>query len=365
MTVRVRQLIRVAAGAGGPPPPVATLSFVQQPTDTPVGQLFEPPIRVKVSDGVADVLVLSNNSGDCHINFEYATADSNGVATFTGLSAGTNPSTPEGCTVRVHNVTRPEVPDVISEPFHVTAAGPTNDLLRDLVGYWKMDSIFGPESSATGDLEFEPTNSPGAAEGILGTSRTFNGSTENPQFFVRLAPEEALTTGPVSYTLQAWVYLTNKDSGAFQSIWARYDYLLGTYYPEYIFYYQPGQDRLVFNWYYEPGTEAVVVAANNFGSPPLNTWLLVHIWVDYPVEIGISVNAGPPNVAAVIPAPVARPETWTWWGAMFNRTSGTVVSPFAGRLDELAFWKYRALTPDDRSKLWNNGNGLPFEAFQL
>lgn len=123
MTVRVRQLVRVAGGQIRPPqpPPVPpTMFFVQQPTDTPVGELFNPPVTVQVSDHrPGDVLILSMSSGACAIGTISAITDANGIATFNGLRAGFTPS--EGCSVEVRNDSRPDIATIVSEPFNVTS----------------------------------------------------------------------------------------------------------------------------------------------------------------------------------------------------------------------------------------------------
>lgn len=125
MTVKIRQVMRVTGkGKPGPPPVIPTMAFVQQPTDTELYQPFNPEVSVQISDGQPDVLVLQMNTGDCHINFAYATADATGLATFTGLTAGTNPSGPSGCTVRVSNITRPQVADIVSDVFYVIPPEP-------------------------------------------------------------------------------------------------------------------------------------------------------------------------------------------------------------------------------------------------
>lgn len=121
MTVRVRQLSRVSTGRLVPPiPPVeVTMFFIQQPTDTPVGELFNPPITVQVSDHrPGDVLILSMSSGSCAIGTISAVTDANGIATFNGLRAGSTAG--EGCSVEVRNDSRPNIRTIVSELFNVT-----------------------------------------------------------------------------------------------------------------------------------------------------------------------------------------------------------------------------------------------------
>lgn len=118
MTVRVRQLSRVSSGRIPPIPPVVpTMSFIQQPTDTLIDEPFVPPIAVRVSDDApGDQLVLTMNSGPCTVQSVSALTDVTGIAIFTGVTAGSVAA--EGCTLRVHNLTRPSIEDIISETFN-------------------------------------------------------------------------------------------------------------------------------------------------------------------------------------------------------------------------------------------------------
>lgn len=104
-------------------PVLPTMAFVQQPTDTVVGQLFTPPISVQISDGASDDVFITLVSGSCSgIGFLFVTADATGLAVFEGLRAGPYTSGALGCTLGVYNTSRPTiVGGIVSEPFHVLA----------------------------------------------------------------------------------------------------------------------------------------------------------------------------------------------------------------------------------------------------
>lgn len=116
MTVNLRQLVKTAGVSTPPPipPPVATMSFVQQPTNTFVNQLMLPPPSVQISDGASDSLTIF--SPTCDIGPVTVTADSTGFALFTGLLAG--PTAASACHLIVHNNTR-SLADITSLPFQL------------------------------------------------------------------------------------------------------------------------------------------------------------------------------------------------------------------------------------------------------
>lgn len=96
------------------------MRFIQQPTATLVNEPFDPPITVQISDGQPDTLIIFGNSGTCTVTSQTVTADATGLATFSGLIAGATPGV--GCTLTVHNLTRPEIADIVSDPFDVSQA---------------------------------------------------------------------------------------------------------------------------------------------------------------------------------------------------------------------------------------------------
>jgi len=99
---------------------IPTMTFSQQPATTQTGQAFSPAIAVQITPGAAHSLTLSVNQGPCTIMpaMSTVTANGSGLATFSGVVAGTVGT---GCTLRVHNNTNAAVMDIISNPFNVTA----------------------------------------------------------------------------------------------------------------------------------------------------------------------------------------------------------------------------------------------------
>jgi hypothetical protein len=113
------------------------MMFVQQPTDTPTGQPFIPPISVQISDFGNDILNISVYTGTCNIVPHTVTAV-DGFAEFTGFTAGITVGT--GCRLIVRNLSRPEVPDIISDPFDtLPPVGPT----WEVVAVTEVSGTFG------------------------------------------------------------------------------------------------------------------------------------------------------------------------------------------------------------------------------
>lgn len=160
MTVKVRQLVRVSSGRVPPvPPPVVTMEFVQQPTDTETGDLFTPTITVNISDGSNDSLTISLNSGLCGLTPLTVTAEA-GLAVFSGLRAG---NIGMGCTLRVHNNSNAQVEDIISLPFNVTVQPPPAiEIVNNGTAIGAGQSANGSTLAVSTQINGEPLNTTGA-----------------------------------------------------------------------------------------------------------------------------------------------------------------------------------------------------------
>ena len=150
MTVKVRQLVQ-HVGPPTPPPPVPTMFFVQQPTDTIAGEEFSPPVSVQISDNGNDVLLITSDT--CSSIGQQTVLAVNGFVQFTGLTAGIQEGT---CTLRVHNIIRPEVADITSFPFEVLPEIPPPVVT--------MEFVQQPTDTETGEL-FDPPVSVSISDG--------------------------------------------------------------------------------------------------------------------------------------------------------------------------------------------------------
>jgi hypothetical protein len=123
------------------------MSFVVQPTDTFINELFVPTIEVQISDGQADSLTIFSPS--CDIAPLTVTANSTGLAVFMGLMTG--PTDAISCNLIVHNNTRPSVPDITSVSFQILTA---------LVPSWQFlgSTIAGSTDSTAISVALNTTN---------------------------------------------------------------------------------------------------------------------------------------------------------------------------------------------------------------
>jgi hypothetical protein len=115
------------------------------------------------------------------------------------------------------------------------------------------------------------------------------------------------------------------------------------------------------------GTTITTVASTDIAL--FNRWSQVICWVDILSEIiyiQVNVNApGGPTVGTPVSTSISGIPFISVGDIVIGNCSGvTYVSPprFQGRVDDLAGWN-RILTEDERTALYNNGDGLCFDVF--
>ena len=232
-----------------------------------------------------------------------------------------------------------------------------NGLLNNLIGYWGLDEAAGANNATdkhSGGLTLTQYNSPASDTGkVYSTARTANGATNNRHF--RRTSETATQTGDVDFTLGAWVYpaVTNVS----QVVVCKLGDL-----SEYIMYYDSAVSRWKFGVSVN-GSDVYEVTASNFGAPSANAWYSVVGWHDSVNNLlGVSINNGTANTTAhttgvyVSTNPFVVASGWdganTFW-------------QLNGRIGPVAMWKSAGggggvLTSDQRTALYNAGNGLAY-----
>jgi hypothetical protein len=215
-----------------------------------------------------------------------------------------------------------------------------------LISYWSLGESSGNAVDSHGSNTLTQSGSPTSATGVVGNCRGFNGSTQ----LLSLTDNASISTGNINFSLQAWVRFLSKSN--YQIVFAKHNGSTNAG-SEYLLMYDQPSDRLIWDVRYASGGASV--SAANFGSPPINTWFLVHVWHDATNDqIGISVNNGTPNTVSHTLG--VNDSTATF------RLGAVGVSPFwhlNGNLDEVAFWK-KVLTPDERTILYNGGAGKAY-----
>jgi hypothetical protein len=219
-------------------------------------------------------------------------------------------------------------------------------LTDSLISYWSLDEASGDALDAHGSNDLTDNNTVGTAAGKVAGARDFErGSSQH----FSLADNADLSTGDIDFTIAAWVQLESKPGGN-MSVVQKTTNLSG----EYFFFHEASSDRFKLEVYGAGGFGSVgAVTANNLGAPSLATWYFVVAWHDSANnEVGISVNAGTPDTAAH--------SAGVLDGAGAFELSGFTFGTFwDGLIDEVGFWK-RVLTADERTELYNGGDGLAY-----
>lgn len=225
-------------------------------------------------------------------------------------------------------------------------------LLTSLVSYWQLEEAAGAtRADSFGTNNLTDNNTVGQAVGIIGNAASFSSGSSQ---FLSVNNNATLQLGGTDFTIQAWVYLTNKS--AIKTFLAKWNLDISSV--EYICYYDNGTDNLTFGTSPNGSSGDVLLAASNFGSVPLNTWL--HFFATYDSvggQMAVSINNGTANTAA-------QGAVYTGTSTLNlgrQQTSGG-LQYWDGRIDEVAIWK-RVLTSAEHSQLWNGGQGLSFSLF--
>jgi hypothetical protein len=163
-----------------------------------------------------------------------------------------------------------------------------------------------------------------------------------------------LQVGDVDFTACGWINMASK-AGTNRPLFGKYSATLGS--REWVIDYLNSNDRVrviaIGN-----GVATTTVTASTFGSPPLSTWFFVVFWHDSIANtINIQINNWTPNSAAHTTGIFAGTAPFE-----IGRVDFGSLSYFSGIVDEVGIWK-RVLTTDERTALWNAGNGLSYDAF--
>jgi hypothetical protein len=125
---------------------------------------------------------------------------------------------------------------------------------------------------------------------------------------------------------------------------------------EYTLRYDSTADR--FAWFVSRNTSGIWTnpIANNFGALSVGVWYHIVAWYDSGSSLcGIAINDGTPNTASTTGLGPGN-ETC---GFAIGRPGDYTGNYFDGVIDEVGFWK-RALTPAERTELYNSGNGKTY-----
>jgi hypothetical protein len=222
-------------------------------------------------------------------------------------------------------------------------------LTDSLVSYWKLDEASGDALDAHGSNNLTDINTVGAAAGKINGARDFE--LDNAEQF-SLADNADLSLGSdTDFTWSVWVW---RESNTFlNAIISKHGGGLTDPEIEYVMYVSSGGDDRV---YFKVGNNSSLQTVISTEALSLSTWHHVIVWHDSALDkLIVQVNNGTPTEAA-------------WSGGTFNGngtlrlggSSGAVTHD--GLIDEVGFWK-RVLTSEERTQLYNGGNGLAYSEF--
>lgn len=215
----------------------------------------------------------------------------------------------------------------------------TSQFLTDLVAYWKLENV---NDSHTNGLTLTNNNSLTFGTGKVGNCAN-NFSSASSRYFSR-ASDSNLVLGDIDWTLACW--FNTSTFAANESLMSK-DTDTGREYSLYVV--TSGQVTILF------GSTFAQTLATTTGA-----WHLAIGWHDASAN---TLNVQVDNAAPVSAATGgAAPPT----GSTAFRI-GAMVYPgfpqyFTGSIDEAAIWK-RVLTSDERTQLYNSGNGVTYPTF--
>lgn len=231
------------------------------------------------------------------------------------------------------------------------------DLLDDAVSsavlHLKLDEASGNAIDAINARTFTDTATVGAAAGKFNGARDFEQTAS--EYFA--GPDHAdYEPADSKWMIRVWVQLESK--GAERAIMAKFTG--GAGFREWALVYEVSADRFMFIAQRADEVGNVAVNATNFGSPSTATWYLIHAWHDPDADvIGISVNGGTPNTAAI--------STGIYQGGSPLRIgsydSGSTFMD--GLLDDVVIFKNYLLSQTQRTMDYNLGDGIAFEDWDL
>lgn len=243
-------------------------------------------------------------------------------------------------------------PNLLSRPVGVGREGGSLDptgLWENITALWKLDEVSDGSAPVTrndtiGTQHLTDNNTTPSGVGKLGNCAVF--ASANTEFLSR-ASEATLQTGDVDWTLAGWFKLTTDASG---SILTKYNTSVDR---EYQLAYNAATKRVDF-MLYNGAAQIGSVSSNTFGNLSTGTWYLlvaIHDAVNNLVKIGLNDvfdQAATTGAGGTCAAP-------------FNiGARASSVVPLNGAVDEVGWWKNKALAVAQATALYNGGAGFAY-----
>lgn len=211
-------------------------------------------------------------------------------------------------------------------------------LKTDLVSYWKLDEASGTryDSHGSNDLTGSPTI--GSVTGKINSAADFesaNSESLSTTYTAALQP----TSGP--FTIACWIKIESAQVFAmiFSQSGGGYELRLDS-----------SGTQAQFSNDTSGSVQSTVTLSTG-------TWYFLVGWYDGAGVMNIQVNNGTPDTLSGTPF-----HNRTDNPHFGSRPSGTLF--FDGLIDEAAIWT-RVLTSDERTEIYNNGNGLSYDSWDV
>ena len=215
-------------------------------------------------------------------------------------------------------------------------------LSDSLVSFWELDESSGTRYDSHGSNDLSDNNTVGSATGKVGNAADFE--TSNSEFLSHSSNSD-LEMGDIDFTLCAWVQyesainsvIIGKSDGNFNHL----DYVLDYFGTDFRFYFKQSALQIV--------TKAQAITLGN--------WYFLVAWHDAAGNtLNLQVNNG---TAASAGTSGNAPDVSSSLFEIGARQHSGFEGWHDGLIDQVGIWK-RALTTDERTALYNSGNGLAY-----
>lgn len=227
----------------------------------------------------------------------------------------------------------------------------------DLVSYWKMDETSGTRYDSHGSNDLTDNNTVSYATGKQGNCADLEW--DNTEWLSCASNSTLQLSADQDFTISLWVNLENMSGYTYRPMVTKAIATNSTC--EFcIYYYYAGADPNN-KFRFQLGNGSTYQLVNETVSNTSNgTWFFLVAWhskTDDKIYLQVNNDATPAEAAW---------SNGTYSGGTgelaIGRFSGnsTTAHHYDGKIDEVAFWK-RLLTSDERTALYNSGNGITYE----
>lgn len=235
----------------------------------------------------------------------------------------------------------------------VGIAVPLEAALTDtLESFWSLEEASGTRDDAHGSNDLTDNNTVANAAGKVGNAADLESA--NSESLTR-ADNASLSVGNNDFTFCAWAWVEDFDDASEMTIIGKG----GENDLPYAVDFDNGDTRFRFRVSSATGfTNLTEVLANNLGEPADLTWYYICAWHDASANtINIQVNDG-------------TVDSQAYASGSYDDGGDFAIGAFPfygnywdGLVDQVGFWK-RVLTTQERTDLYNAGDGLSYAAMQ-